>query len=235
MSHPFGDLVSQHLHRKHGLSQSKLAEAMLQKPTIVTRMCKGERLTGPQARERVVAIIGWLRQQSVLDTLDEANALLDAAGMSSLHGNGGNPIELALAQTLHPEREPEVAARLIDRARQVNGTELASSVHTSSTSSIPEDVVRLPIRKHNLPAELTSFIGRMGDIEEIAAQVRVYRLVTLIGAGGIGKTRLAIEVAADLLDDFDHGVWFVELAPLADPELIPKTILATISTSRNGV
>jgi hypothetical protein len=80
MSHPFGDLVSQHLHRKHGLSQSKLAMGIGQAPTVITAMCKGKRLTGPQARERVIAIIRWLHQQDALDTLDEANALLNAAG-----------------------------------------------------------------------------------------------------------------------------------------------------------
>jgi hypothetical protein len=82
MSHPFGDLVSQHLHRKHGLSQSKLAEGILQNPSIIAKMCKGERLTGPQARERVLQIIDWLRQQDVLETVTEANHLLAAAGMS---------------------------------------------------------------------------------------------------------------------------------------------------------
>ncbi|MFN8490228.1 MAG: hypothetical protein U0350_21755 [Caldilineaceae bacterium] len=57
MSHPFGDLVSHYLHRKHGLSQSKLAEGILQAPAIITDMCKGKRLTGSQARERVLQII----------------------------------------------------------------------------------------------------------------------------------------------------------------------------------
>ena len=61
MSHPLGDLLSQHLHRKHGLSQAMLAAGILQDPSIIGKMCKGERLTGPHARERVVAIIGWLR------------------------------------------------------------------------------------------------------------------------------------------------------------------------------
>jgi predicted ATPase len=98
VSHPFGDLVSQHLHRKHGLSQSKLADGILQAPSIITAMCKGRRLTGPQARERVVAIIGWLHAQGALATLDEANALLDVAGMSKL--NGWAAAEVKLAQRL---------------------------------------------------------------------------------------------------------------------------------------
>ena len=68
VSHPFGDLVSQHLHRKHGLSQSKLAAGIMQPPTVITAMCQGQRLTGPRARERVLAVIGWLHEQGALDT-----------------------------------------------------------------------------------------------------------------------------------------------------------------------
>ena len=67
LSHPFGDLLTQHLHRKHGLSQAKLAEGILQEPSVITEMCKGRRLTGPQARERVLAIIGWLQEQRCAD------------------------------------------------------------------------------------------------------------------------------------------------------------------------
>ena len=84
MSHPFGDLLGQYLHRNHGLSQAKLAAGILQDPAIIAKMCKGQRLTGAQARERVIAIINWLHQHDVLNTLGEANALLDAADMADL-------------------------------------------------------------------------------------------------------------------------------------------------------
>ncbi|MEZ4679240.1 MAG: hypothetical protein R2932_33980 [Caldilineaceae bacterium] len=87
MSHPFGDLLSQHLHRKHGLSQAKLAAGILQDPSIIGKMCKGQRLTGPQARERVVAIMAWLQRQGALMTVAEANALLAAAGMAVLRAS----------------------------------------------------------------------------------------------------------------------------------------------------
>ena len=87
MSHPFGDLLSQHLHRKHGLSQAKLAEGILQAPAIITDMCKGKRLTGPQARERVLLISAWLQQQGVLTLRAEADALFNAAGMAPLQAD----------------------------------------------------------------------------------------------------------------------------------------------------
>src|SRR6185436_14969939 len=77
---------------------------------------------------------------------------------------------------------------------------------------------------NNLPTQLTTFIGRENEITEVKQELESHRLVTLTGSGGTGKTRLSLQVAADLLEKFDHGVWFVELAPLADPDLIPQTI-----------
>jgi predicted ATPase/class 3 adenylate cyclase len=84
---------------------------------------------------------------------------------------------------------------------------------------------------NNLPVQLTSFIGRENEIAEVKRELNDHRLVTLTGSGGTGKTRLSLQVAADLLEKFDHGVWFIELAPLADPDLIPQTILSTIGIS----
>jgi predicted ATPase/class 3 adenylate cyclase len=81
---------------------------------------------------------------------------------------------------------------------------------------------------NNLPIQLTSFIGRENEIAEVKQELDKHRLVTLTGSGGTGKTRLSLQVAAELLEKFDHGVWFVELAPLADPDLIPQTILSAI-------
>jgi predicted ATPase len=81
---------------------------------------------------------------------------------------------------------------------------------------------------NNLPVLLTSFIGREMEITQIKHYLAGHRLVTLTGPGGTGKTRLSLQIAADLIDQFDHGVWFVELAPLVDPELIPQTIISVI-------
>ena len=65
-------------------------------------------------------------------------------------------------------------------------------------------------------------------------ELESHRLVTLTGSGGTGKTRLSLQVAADLLERFDHGVWFIELAPLTDPDLIPQTILSAIGISEQA-
>jgi predicted ATPase/class 3 adenylate cyclase len=79
---------------------------------------------------------------------------------------------------------------------------------------------------HNLPTQLTSFIGREKEIADLKKLIAEYRLVTLTGSGGAGKTRLALRVAADLLSAFASGIWFVELAPLADPALVTQTLLS---------
>ena len=78
------------------------------------------------------------------------------------------------------------------------------------------------IPRHNLPLQLTRFIGREQDISRLRTRLAAARLVTLTGAGGTGKTRLALQVAVTLVDDFDDGVWLVELAPLTDPALVPQ-------------
>ena len=84
------------------------------------------------------------------------------------------------------------------------------------------------VRSHNLPAQLTSFVGRQAQIAEVRRIVVDNRLVTLTGAGGAGKTRLALEVAAQLAGDFPHGVWYVDLAPIANPAVVPVTVARTV-------
>jgi non-specific serine/threonine protein kinase len=79
-----------------------------------------------------------------------------------------------------------------------------------------------------VPADLTSFVGRRGDIAEVKALLSTSRLVSLVGPGGVGKTRLVLKVAADLRRAFTDGVWMVELADIVDPELLGQTIADTI-------
>jgi predicted ATPase len=203
MSHPFGDLLSQYLHRQHGLSQARLAAGILQDPAVIARMCRGERLTGRQARPRVVAVLGWLAEQGVLGGLDEANALLAAGGMSALTDR--DPAEVGLLRRL-----PAVT---------------------------PHTIARPPL--HNLPAQATSFIGRERELAELHRLMPSTRLLTLTGASGVGKTRLAIEAGWAICRDakcraftpaYPDGVWLVELAPLTDPALVPCAIAHAIAT-----
>jgi predicted ATPase/class 3 adenylate cyclase len=77
---------------------------------------------------------------------------------------------------------------------------------------------------HNLPAPLTSFLGRQDEIDDVAARVARGRLVSLVGPGGAGKTRLAVEAARRLLDEFPDGVWLADLAVLRDGEKVAATV-----------
>jgi predicted ATPase/class 3 adenylate cyclase/Tfp pilus assembly protein PilF len=86
----------------------------------------------------------------------------------------------------------------------------------------------LDVVSNNLPVLQTSFIGRERELEEVKQLLGRNRLVTLMGAGGAGKTRLSIQVAADLIEQFKHGAWQVELAPLTDPGLVVPTIASTL-------
>jgi predicted ATPase/class 3 adenylate cyclase len=82
----------------------------------------------------------------------------------------------------------------------------------------------LNTRTHNLPVQLTSFIGREREIAQVQHMLESARLVTLAGAGGCGKTRLALQVTAERVDCYPGGAWVVDLAPLSDPELVAQTV-----------
>jgi non-specific serine/threonine protein kinase len=87
---------------------------------------------------------------------------------------------------------------------------------------------------NNLPLSLTRFIGRERELAAVRAQLGAVRLLTLTGTGGCGKTRLALQVAATTVDDFPDGVWLVELAPLADPALVPQAVAVVLGVSEQS-
>ena len=78
--------------------------------------------------------------------------------------------------------------------------------------------------RHNLPAQLTSFVGREHELAELERLLPEGRLLTLTGVGGVGKTRLALELATRLLGSVPDGVWFVDLSGIADPALVPQQV-----------
>jgi predicted ATPase len=84
----------------------------------------------------------------------------------------------------------------------------------------------------NLRTATTSFIGRESEAGEVQAAVKAHRLVTLTGVGGVGKTRLALEVAARLVDEFPDGVWFFELAAVSDPAAVPDAVAAVLGITQ---
>jgi non-specific serine/threonine protein kinase len=103
---------------------------------------------------------------------------------------------------------------------------LKKSVDSGTTiSTAGGDAYSIP---NNLPLQLTSFIGRDQQMTDVRQLLRKNRLLTLTGAGGCGKTRLALEVARNLLGDFSDGVWLSEFATLVDSSLVPHTVAATL-------
>src|SRR5246127_5809290 len=87
-----------------------------------------------------------------------------------------------------------------------------------------------PVRRGagNLPAELTSFVGRRGELAEVKRLLAGSRLVTLTGIGGVGKTRLALRAAAELRRAFRDGVWLVQLDQLRDQALVAQAVAAAL-------
>ena len=93
----------------------------------------------------------------------------------------------------------------------------------------------LPVRRHNLPTPSTSFVGRGSERARIREMMQVggARLLTLTGMGGTGKTRLALRVAMDMVDEFADGVWLVSLAPIDSTERVVAAIAATLGRARS--
>ena len=106
-------------------------------------------------------------------------------------------------------------------------------LHPDLPSEFPP-VSSLDLRRNNLPRQLTSFIGREKEIAEVRQCFASASLLTLTGAGGSGKTRLALQAAAGLLDQYAHGVWLVELAALSDPALVPKAVALALGVGEES-
>jgi predicted ATPase/class 3 adenylate cyclase len=146
-------------------------------------------------------------------------------------GHGGQVLLSQIVQDLVKDRLPEKAQlrdlgehRLKDvlqpeRLYQLALPDLISDFLPLNTSDI---------FNHNLPTQLTSFIGRETEIKSIRKLIKENHIVTLTGSGGCGKTRLLIQVASEIQSDFTHGVWLIELAPLADPALVPQALVTTL-------
>jgi non-specific serine/threonine protein kinase len=140
---------------------------------------------------------------------------------------------------LRPELSPEIDAILArcmakDREeRYASALELADALAALRDVDQRTGTVTLPRAAltrgpNNLPASLTAFIGRKRETAELKRLLAQARLATLSGPGGCGKTRLAIQVATDLLTDLPDGAWLIELAPLTDPALVPHHVAAAI-------
>jgi predicted ATPase/class 3 adenylate cyclase len=104
-------------------------------------------------------------------------------------------------------------------------------IHQLVAEDLPDNfppLRSLEILPNNLPAQVTSFVGREKEMAEVKRLLLGSRLVTLTGPGGTGKTRLSLQAAADLFEQFPHGVWLVELSTVTDPELVVEAIINAV-------
>jgi non-specific serine/threonine protein kinase len=132
---------------------------------------------------------------------------------------------LGRALGLSPERA-ELLGSAIGIAHPSRQRERREVLNASLVSLVRPDAQATP--RHNLPRQLTSFVGRQREVSAIATLVHEHRLVTVVGAGGVGKTRVATQLGSDLLDRCPDGVWLVDLAPLADQTLVASAVLTSL-------
>ena len=152
-------------------------------------------------------------------------------------GHGGQVLVSGATCDLLAEKLPEGATlvdrgshRLKDLQQPVRVFELC---HPDLEGEFPP-LRSLSTHPNNLPLQLTSFVGRERDIETVTQLLDRSRLLTLTGAGGTGKTRLSLQVAADLLESYPDGVWLVELAPLSNPSLVVQSAASVLSLDQEA-
>jgi predicted ATPase/class 3 adenylate cyclase len=154
-------------------------------------------------------------------------------------GHGGQILlSLATEQLVREQLPPDIALRELGSHR-LKDLSLPEQIFQLVCADLDADfppLQSLSARRTNLPAQPTALIGREREIAEVSTLARradVY-LVTLTGPGGTGKTRLALQVAAELLDEFTDGTYFVDLAPIRDPELVATAIAQTLGVKESG-
>jgi predicted ATPase/class 3 adenylate cyclase len=148
-------------------------------------------------------------------------------------GHGGQILLSSTTRALAAQDLPEGATMRDLGTYRLKDLQLPEPISQLVLAGLPSDfppLKTLDRRAHNLPIQPTVLLGREQQLAALTAlfeRVEV-RLVTITGAGGIGKTRLAMQLAAEVLDDFPDGVWFVRLSRLVDPELVLPTIAQTL-------
>ena len=146
-------------------------------------------------------------------------------------GNGGQVLVSGVTAGLVIDQLPDGAELRDLGEHRLKDLSRPETIHQLVHDSFPVD--DRPLRsldryRHNLPTQLTSFVGREEESAELAKLLAGSRMVTLAGVGGAGKTRLAIQTAAELVPEYPDGVWLVELAPLTDTDRIYDNVLSAL-------
>lgn len=198
----FGDRVQKYLHL-NGHSQKELADELGLHPKVLSRKLResgNAHLTQLEVRRIITSLVQW----NAIATRDEVINLLELAGMRLTGFSASEwqnpPLSLLATEHSHP-------------------------IPSNDASTLASTVL------HNVPAPATRLIGREWAVERLQQMLSrdEARLVTLIGPGGSGKTRLALHVASELIGTFAHGVWFVELAGVNHPSLVSMSIIQVLN------
>ena len=189
-----------------GLTQEELAEAASLSPRSVSDLERGVNRTARHETARLLA--------GALGLTGPQRALFEAAARGRAPASQVLAVGESAAGVAAPRTLPRDIASFTGRV-----AELAQEC--SSAATVAGGV-------HGFPVALTSFVGRDGPVREVAGLLADYRLVTVTGPGGSGKTRLAGEVARRVAGRFADGAWLVELAPVFDPEQVPAVVAAAL-------
>ena len=201
--HRFGDQLLLHLGRKPGLTRYALAKGVELDPAVITKMIRGQLLTGPLARERVLKIIRWFSEQGVLTMRAEADALLVAAGLAGLDRRVDE--EQSLIQSLIPDVAPSPPSAAEPKSAEPGLTRDGVSARVYGSA----------------PPLPNLFIGRDEDVRKIKQRLNirplgvapVQALTAVRGWPGVGKTTLAAVLAydAEIMREFPDGVLWASL------------------------
>ncbi|MGH6623591.1 MAG: ATP-binding protein, partial [Burkholderiaceae bacterium] len=162
--------------------------------------------------------------------VNRAARIMDAA-----HG-GQILVSMALAERVRQNLPPGASLRDLGMVRLRDLTapdHLYQVVHRRLRSEFPA-LRSLASAANNLPQQLNSFVGREREMREVRALLGANRIVTLLAMGGIGKSRLSIQLAAEALDEYPDGVWLVELAALTDPREVVQAVAGVLGVKEEG-
>jgi len=182
---------------------------------IITDLCECE-LKRSRGTEPLKGIIDKLNREEKVPS----HIIISMDHLNSMSAYGAHPKEFDTQQV---------------RPVLINLTTILNwylNYHDFKSPQVPEQKERgitPQEKKHNLPISMTSFIGREKEMKEVRDLFQKSRLVTLAGAGGCGKTRLAREIAQTLIEEYKDGVWFTDLSPVTDPGFVGKTIARVLN------
>ena len=149
-------------------------------------------------------------------------------------GHGGQVLLSRAAQASIAANLPGDITLIDLGLRRLKGLSQPEEVWQLSIAGLRSDfppLDSLDARPNNLPVQVTPLIGREQELEHVKGLIDAHRVVSILGSGGVGKTRLALQAGADLIDRFDHGVWFADLSPIRDPELVASVVARILSIS----